>query len=152
MATGGLAMTRNSSELDVGSRLAAVRAARGMSQGTLARLAELPPSYVSRIETGHVRPTFATVERLLGAMHAGLPDLTAADEVRPRGHPSCPITAHGACLLELIRSEVGVARSEGREGYSLREIRLLREMAAFMRKASPERVRSIEALIEELLK
>jgi hypothetical protein len=33
----------------------------------------------------------------------------------------------------------------------VREVRMLRNLARFMRKASPERVRAIELLLEELL-
>ena len=144
-------MTRNSSDFEVGPRLAAVRAHRGMSQGTVARLAGLPPSYLSRIETGRVHPTFTTVLRVMGALHAELDELTDADEARPPRHPACPITAHGRCLLELVRSETQVARADGREVYSLREMRLLNELATFMRRGSPERVRAIEMLLEELI-
>jgi len=150
-ATGGLAMTRNSSELDVGARLAAIRAQRGLSQGTTSRLAGLAPAYLSRIETGHVHPTFTTVMRVLDALHAELEDLRAPDDVRPRSHPACPITAHGHCLLELLRTDAEVARSEGREVYSMREVRILQDVATFMRKATPERVRAIEMLLQELL-
>ena len=54
-------------------------------------------------------------------------------------------------MLELVRREADVARAEGREVYSIRELNLLHDLAAWMRKASPERVRAIELLIGELL-
>jgi transcriptional regulator with XRE-family HTH domain len=144
-------MTRNSSDLNVGARLAAIRASRGLSQGTTSRLAGLAPAYLSRIETGHIHPTFMTVIRVLDALHAGLDELRAPDDVRPKNHASCPVTAHGHCLLELLRTEVEVARSEGREVYSMREVRILQDVATFMRKATPARVRAIEMLLQELL-
>ena len=152
MPTGGHALTRNSSEFDVGSRLAAIRSRSGMSQGTASRLAGIAPAHLSRIETGQIHPTFTTVVRLLDALHADLEDLRAPDDVRPQHHPACPITAKGGCLLELVRSEIAVARAEGREVYSLREVRILQDLAAFMRNAAPDRVRAIELLIQELLK
>ena len=145
-------MTRNSSEFNVGARLASLRAARGQSQGTTARLAELSPAHLSRIETGHVRPTFATVLRVLGALHAGFGDLRGGDDVRPQAHPGCPVTGHGGCLLEMIRTGAEVARAEGHEAYSIREIQILRDLATFMRTAPPERVRAIEMLLQELLR
>ena len=151
MATGGPVLTRNSSEFEVGGRLAAIRSRRGLSQGTVARLAGIPPSYLSRIETGHVHPTFSTVLRLMGALHAELDELSDPDAIHPLRHAACPVTAQGRCLLELIRTETQVARAEGREVYSLRELRLLQELAAFMRKGRPDRVRAIEMLIEELI-
>jgi transcriptional regulator with XRE-family HTH domain len=145
-------MTRNSSEFNVGARLASVRALRGQSQGTTARLAELSPAYLSRIESGHVHPTFATVLRVLDALRADFSDLRAGDDLRPHAHASCPVTGRGGCLLELIRSGAEVARAEGREAYSIREIQILRDLAAFMRTAAPERVRAIEMLLQELLR
>ena len=68
-----------------------------------------------------------------------------------RIHAGCPVTASGGCLLELIRTSADVARSEGREVYSIREVQILRDLAAFMRNGTPERVRAIEMLLAELL-
>jgi len=144
-------MTRNSPEFEVGPRLAGIRANRGVSQGTIARRAEIAPAYLSRIETGHVHPTFTTVMRVLDALHADLDELLAPDEVRPRGHPRCPVTSQGHCLLEVVRTSAEIGRAEGRETYSIREVQLLRDLATFMRTATPERVRAIEMLLRELL-
>jgi transcriptional regulator with XRE-family HTH domain len=144
-------MTRNSSEFEIGPRLAAIRASHGLSQGTTARLAGLAPAYLSRIETGRVHPTFTTVMRVLEALHADLDDLHPPDSHAPHRHPDCPVSARGECLLQLIRGSVEVARAEGREVYSPREVNILRSLARFMRTATPERVRAIEMLLQELL-
>jgi transcriptional regulator with XRE-family HTH domain len=152
MATGGPGMTRNSSEFDLGSRLAALRAVRGLSQGTASRLAGLSPAYLSRIETGRVHPTFATVLRILDALRADVEDLRAADRARPPSAATCPITSQGRCLLETIRTESEVARAEGREVYTMREVQILRDLATYMRTASAERVRAVEMLLQELLR
>lgn len=151
MATRELALTRNSSVFDVGTRLAAIRAQRGLSQGTASRLAGIAPAYLSRIETGAVHPTFGTVMRILDALHADLDDLRAPDEVRPPDRPACPITARGQCLLEVVRTEAEVSRSEGREVYTMRELGILKDLATFMRKGTAERVRAIEMLLQELI-
>lgn len=144
-------MTRNSSGLEIGPRLAAIRASHGLSQGTTARLAGLAPAYLSRIETGRVHPTFTTVMRVLEALHADLDDLHAPDSHDPHHHPLCPVSHDGICLLQLIRSSAEVARAEGREAYTPRELAILRSLARFMRTATPERVRAIEMLLQELL-
>jgi transcriptional regulator with XRE-family HTH domain len=151
MAPGGLAVTRNSSQFEVGPRLAAIRARHGLSQGTAARLAGIAPAYLSRIETGHVHPTFATVLRVLEALHADLDDLRAPDTARPHIHAICPVSGRGDCLLQLVRGNAEVGRAEGREVYTVREIALLRSLATFMRTGTPERVRAIEMLLQELL-
>lgn len=144
-------MTRNSSAIEIGPRLAAIRASHGLSQGTTARLAGLAPAYLSRIETGRVHPSFTTVMRVLEALHAGLDDLQAPDSHDPHRHPVCPVSACGDCMLQLIRNSAEVARAEGREVYSPREINILRSVAAFMRTGTPERVRAVELLLQELL-
>ena len=143
-------MARNSSEFEIGPRLAAIRASNGLSQGTTARLAGLAPAYLSRIETGRVHPTFTTVMRVLEALHADLDDLHAPDSHEHR-HPVCPMSASGDCLLKLIRGSADVARAEGREVYTLREINILRSLTRFMRTGAPERVRAVELLLQELL-
>jgi hypothetical protein len=51
-----------------------------------------------------------------------------------------------------MRTSAEVARAEGREAYSLREVQILRELLTFMRAATPERVRAIEMLLQELLR
>jgi transcriptional regulator with XRE-family HTH domain len=151
MDTGTPAMTRNSSELHVGARLAALRAQRGVSQGMVARRAEIAPSYLSRIETGRVQPSLPMLLRILDALHADLTDLRSPGGDKRPPTASCPVSGKGVCLLELVRREADVARAEGREVYSIREVNLLHDLAAWMRKASPERVRAIELLIGELL-
>ena len=150
-ARGPRALSRNPSQVDVGGRLASLRAGRGQSQGTTARLAELSPAYLSRIETGRVHPTFATVVRVLDALHADLGDLQALEDARPRGHLACPVTAHGHCLLGIVRGAAEVARADGREVYSAREVQMLRDLATFMRTGTPDRVRAIEMLLAELI-
>ena len=62
-----------------------------------------------------------------------------------------PVTAHGQCLLAVVRTEAEVARAEGREVYTMRELAILKDLATFMRKGTPERVRAIEMLLQELL-
>jgi transcriptional regulator with XRE-family HTH domain len=151
MDTGGQAMTRNSSELHVGARLAALRAQRGVSQGMVARHAEIAPSYLSRIETGRVQPSLPMLMRILDALHADLTDLRSPGGEKRPPTAACPVSGRGVCLLELVRREAEVARAEGREVYSIREVHLLHDLAAWMRKAAPERVRAIEMLIGELI-
>lgn len=51
----------------------------------------------------------------------------------------------------MIRTGAEVARAEGHEVYSMREVQILHDLATFMRKATPERVRAIEMLVQELV-
>jgi transcriptional regulator with XRE-family HTH domain len=146
---GERALARNSSEFDVGARLAAIRAGREISQGTASRRAGLTPAYLSRIENGRVQPSFAMVLRILTALHADLTDLAAPEALHEGHSAACPVSAQGKCLLELIRSQADVARADGREAYSPRELRLLQDLARLVRKGSPERVHAIELILQE---
>jgi len=132
---------------EVGSRLRTLRLLRGFSQGTVARRAEIAPSYLSRIETGKVQPTFRTVLRVLRALRAQIEEIvdTTQQEGRRGG---CPVSHDGSCLLGLIRPEAQVA--VGGDFYSPREIRLLRRMAEWLRRMQPDRLRAMEILLDDL--
>jgi transcriptional regulator with XRE-family HTH domain len=145
-------MTREATPPDIGPRLGALRARRGLSQGTLARRSGIAASYLSRIENGRVQPTFPTIWRLLHAMQA---DLTEILDPRPtvdarRGH--CPLTEHGHCLLDLIRTEAEVAREPQLEFYTARELKLLHDIALWCKHGPRERVRALDVLLQELLR
>lgn len=134
---------------DVGQRLAAARLNRGLSQGTVSRLAGLAPSYLSRIENGKVQPTFRTVLRVAGAMKVAPEEILGPDPAT-HDHGSCPISASGRCMLDLIRSEAQVARIASGEVYTPREIRLLQRLARWMDGATAERLRAMEILLDEM--
>ena len=61
------------------------------------------------------------------------------------------MTAQGGCLLGVVRGAAEIARADGREAYSPREIQILHDVATFMRTATPQRVRVIEVLLQELI-
>ena len=88
---------------------------------------------------------------MLDALHADLEELRSPDDGPAPHRPGCPVTASACCLVRLVRGNAEVARAEGKEVYTQREVRLLNRLARFMRDATPERVRSIEMLVEELI-
>jgi transcriptional regulator with XRE-family HTH domain len=143
-------MTPRSKTAEVGQRLAAARMQRGLSQGTVARLSGIAPSYLSRIENAKVHPTFRTAQRIASALKISLDVITGApaDHAHPDG--KCPISTSGACMLDLIRSEAQVKKVASGEVYTAREVRLLQRMAEWMRDAGPERLRSMEILLDDL--
>jgi transcriptional regulator with XRE-family HTH domain len=140
-------MSKKGRVLDLGSRLGAIRGLRGLSQGTVARLAGMAPSYLSRIETGKVEPTFPTIWRLVGALDTDFEELLGPQSTRAHGAGPCPVTGRGQCLLELIRPEGSPASGAC---YSPRQVRLLRRFATWLARASPEWVRSMELLLDAL--
>ena len=132
---------------DLGRRLAAERLRRGLSQGTVARRAGIAPSYLSRLETGRVHPTFRTLVRVATVLQVPLDDLVAGPSARPAGG-ACPVTRCGDCLLDLLRPE-SHARRPDEEAFSPRQVKLLRVLADWMQGASAERLRAIEVVLEE---
>ena len=144
-------MTSMAPPFEIGKRLGSVRAQRGLSQGTVSRLAGLAPSYLSKIENGRIQPTFPTLWRILRALHADVADVLAVDAGSSRRPPGCPISDTGECLGQLIRSEAEVARDRRRVFVSTREVRLLHDLLSWLKRASPEHARALELLLEDVV-
>ena len=145
-------MTPMAPPFEIGKRLGSVRAQRGLSQGTVSRLAGLAPSYLSKIENGHIQPTFPTLWRILRALHADISEVLSADPAAPRRPAGCPVSATGECLGQLIRSEAEVARDRRRVFVSTREVQLLHDLLAWLKGASPEHARALEVLLEQMVR
>lgn len=128
----------------VGQRLSAARLQRGLAQGDVARGAGLAPSYLSRIETGKVQPTFRTVMRIVRVLGADVSEIAGRETPEDAARGPCPVTERGQCLVDLI----GAAGNS--ERYSPAEIRLLRRFAVWMKRAKADRVRAIELLLSDL--
>lgn len=144
-------MTSMTPPFEIGKRLGSVRAQRGLSQGTVSRLAGLAPSYLSKIENGRIQPTFPTLWRILGALHADAAEVLAAKPGAQRRPAGCPISGSGECLGQLIRSEAEVARDRRRVFVSTREVRLLHDLLGWLKRTSPDHARALEVLLEEIV-
>jgi transcriptional regulator with XRE-family HTH domain len=145
-------MTSMSPPFEIGKRLGSVRAQRGLSQGTVSRLAGLAPSYLSKIENGRIQPTFPTLWRILRALHADFAEVLAVNPGGAGRPPGCPISDSGECLGQLIRSEAEVARDRRRVFVSTREVRLLHDLLDWLKRASPEHARALELLLEDVVR
>jgi len=145
-------MTAMAPPFEIGKRLGSVRAQRGLSQGTVSRLAGLAPSYLSKIENGRIQPTFPTLWRILRALHADFGDVLSADPASPGRPAGCPISASGECLGQLIRSEAEVARDRRRVFVSTREVKLLHDLLEWLKRTSPEHARALELLLEDVVR
>lgn len=136
---------------EIGRRLAAARLQRGLSQCTVARLAGLAPSYISRIENGRVQPTFRTVLKIAGGLRIAPEEIVdPPPDPRTRSRRSCPVSHNGRCMLDLLRSETQIEREHDRDAYSPRQIRLMKQLAAWVRDAPNDRLRAMEILIDDL--
>jgi hypothetical protein len=65
---------------------------------------------------------------------------------------SCPVTAKGTCLIDLIDPKWGFGSRSRAERYSPRQIRLMRGFTALVREGSPELLKSLEVVVGGLLK
>jgi transcriptional regulator with XRE-family HTH domain len=140
-------MPSSDTQVQIGRRLRSARLQRGLSQGTVARRAGIAPSYLSRVETESVQPTFRTVLRIHHALRADVAELLGQEQDEREG--ACPVSASGHCMLDLVRSESDASRLAD-EYYTPREIRLLRRMAAWMKSVKQDRLRAMEVLFEDL--
>lgn len=136
----------------VGRRLAGARLQRGLSQGTVARLARIAPSYLSRIETSKVQPTLRTVLRIAGALRVPVETLLAGVGPRDRGgHPPCPVTTSGDCLIDLIRPRSDEPEGADAEVFTPRQVQLLRRFAAWLRRVPPSQLSVVDVVLQHLL-
>lgn len=60
---------------DVAVGVRSWRRLRGLTQKQLAVAAQLPRTYISRIENGRIQPGLSTLERVAGALHVGMATL-----------------------------------------------------------------------------
>ena len=67
--------TQGPSPDELGRRLRAVRAARGMSLRAVAKLIDVSPSFVSQVELGKASPSVGTLYALVTALGLSLDDL-----------------------------------------------------------------------------
>jgi transcriptional regulator with XRE-family HTH domain len=67
--------------MQLGKRIAELRAASGLSQGTLAEKVRSTPQWISQLERGTRSPTLHTLCKLANALDVTLPDLFATTAV-----------------------------------------------------------------------
>jgi transcriptional regulator with XRE-family HTH domain len=140
-------MTTRTQDGEVGGRILAGRLRRGLSQGTVSRLAGIHPSYLSRIETGKVHPTVRTAVRIATALQLSLDELLGPSPSDSSEKP-CPISPNGRCFLDLIESRAGKKGAPG--AYSPRQLRLLRKLAGLVETGSPRLLNALESLSDEM--
>jgi transcriptional regulator with XRE-family HTH domain len=142
-------MTRKGRAVDFGKRVVAARVSMGKSQAGIARQSGIAPSYLSRIENGRIHPTVETAARIAAALRVPLDSLVHAHpEERRKG--ACPVSRSGACMLDLARPEVGPLPRPGEEGYTPRQLRLLRKMNELIGSGSPDLIRALEVLVSQM--
>jgi len=141
-------MPRKATGNELGKRLVATRLSKGLSQASIARLAGVAPSYLSRIETGKVNPTVQTAARIAAALRTPLDALVNGPDEGRKG--ACPVSRTGTCMLDLARPEVGPLPVPGQEGYTPRQLKLIRKITALVGSGSPDLLKALEVLVGQL--
>jgi transcriptional regulator with XRE-family HTH domain len=135
--------------LSIGTRLLQLRNQKGLSQRQLSQRCGLASSYLSRIENRRLEPRPKTLRRIAAALGVPISELF---EERPGGEKqTCAITASGRCIMELLRSGRGRASRARAEGYTPRQLQLLR-MANYVIQSGDGRLLSaLDVLLSGLL-
>ncbi len=140
-------MATHREENEVGGRILSSRLRRGLSQGTVSRLAGIHSSYLSRIETGKVHPTVRTAVRIATALQISLDELLGPSPANHSDKP-CPISPNGRCFMDLIESRAGKKDKPG--AYTPRQLRILRKLATLVENGSPRLLTALESLSDEM--
>jgi transcriptional regulator with XRE-family HTH domain len=128
------------------------RQMRGLTQKQLASAAQLPRTYISRIENGRILPGLSTLERVAIALHIGLPALldrrcrngnghsngnghhAVNDDGRSNGNGA----AHGASVYQM-----GMNAASDSEDFLRQMVRMCRQLTEVQRANVLERVRQL---------
>lgn len=135
--------------MSIGSRLLLIRNQKGLNQRQLSQRSGLASSYLSRIENRRLEPRPKTLRRIAAAL--GVPVSELFEEQVGEQKQNCAITASGRCIMELLRG-AGGRRSRARaEGYTRRQLQLLR-MANYLIQAADGRLLSaLDVMLTGLL-
>jgi cytoskeletal protein RodZ len=135
--------------LSIGSRLLQIRNQQGLSQRQLSQRCGLASSYLSRIENRRLEPRPKTLRRIAEALAIPVSELF---EEQPRDEKqTCAITASGRCIMELLRSGGG-RKSRGRvEGYTCRQLQLLRMANYVIQSGDVRLLTALDVLLNGLL-
>jgi transcriptional regulator with XRE-family HTH domain len=135
--------------LSIGSRLLQIRNQQGLSQRQLSQRCGLASSYLSRIENRRLEPRPKTLRRIAEALAIPVSELF---EEQPRDEKqTCAITASGRCIMELLRSGGG-RKSRGRvEGYTRRQLQLLRMANYVIQSGDVRLLTALDVLLNGLL-
>jgi transcriptional regulator with XRE-family HTH domain len=77
--------------MDIGKRLAALRASKEMSQGDVEKRTGLLRCYVSRVENGHTTPSLDTLQRWAEALEVEIYQLFFEGRGAPKHVPAGPM-------------------------------------------------------------
>ena len=135
--------------MSIGTRLLQLRNQKGLSQRQLSQRCGLASSYLSRIENRRLEPRPRTLRRIAAALGVPISELF---QERPDGErQTCAITASGRCIMELLRNGRGRASRVHAEGYTPRQLQLLRMANYVVQSGDGRLLGALDVLLSGLL-
>ena len=135
--------------MSIGTRLLQIRNHKGMSQRQLSQRCGLAGSYLSRIENRRLEPRPKTLRRIAAALGITVSELF---EERPGGgEQTCAITASGRCIMESLHSGRGRVSRARAEGYTPRQLQLLRMANYVIQSGDGRMLSALDVLLTGLL-
>jgi transcriptional regulator with XRE-family HTH domain len=131
-------------------RLVSIRSRKGISQKTVARMAGLDSSYLSRIETGKVQPTVRTVMKIGNALKVSANELLGPALAGREGQP-CPVSPSGRCLVELIQIHATPTGAE-MNSFTPLQLRVVKRFAQILQQRRPEVIKALDVLFAGIAK
>ena len=89
--------TKDEASARLGANVRQLRAARGLTQAQIARLASLPRATWANLETGAANPTLGVLERVADALQVTLEELVSAPRAAVQHYPrgTLPVRVRG---------------------------------------------------------
>ena len=135
--------------MSIGTRLLQIRNQKGLSQRQLSQRCGLASSYLSRIENRRLEPRPKTLRRIAEALSVTVSDLF---EERPgEEEQRCAVSTSGRCIMELLRSRGGRMSRARSEGYTPRQLQLLRVANYLIQSGDRRLVDALDVLLSSLL-
>lgn len=137
-------------ELSVGKRILRLRLEGKRTQRDISEETGLAVSYLSRLENGRITPTIPTLSKIARAMGV---DVTAFFDKEPRldSGENCPVSSSGRCVLDQLLVGRGRRPRTRWEGYTPRQLELLRLCDFLIHSGDKEVLSSLSTVMEALL-
>lgn len=136
--------------MGVGKTILRLRLRSKKSQKALAEATGLAVSYVSRIENGHVVPTVRTLARIAAGLGVPTAALLESEPARD-SEDRCPVSLSGRCILDQLFVARGRRPRMASEGYSARQLEVLRTCNALLHTRNPDVLSALATLSKALL-
>lgn len=137
--------------MSLGTRVMQIRTQKGLTQQEISRRTGIDGSYLSRIENRHLEPRPTTLRKIAEALGVSLSEFFQDKPGARQADPQCLITPSGHCVMDLLRSSRWKRPPRGAEGFTPRQLQILR-MAGYLVQAGDLRLLdTLEVLLGALL-